>query len=110
MIAIVCGSGTDWLKNVLASGTAAIVHHGATYPVDQPEIVPMERARAYVPATLQRAHRLVHIEGCLRVRRVKAIKPSVLQAVRVVFVAPAAARSQLRPGTGATLASRRHRS
>src|SRR5215218_3884865 len=76
VVAIVYGSGTDWLKNVVASGAAAIVHHGATYPVDQPEIVPMEHARAYFPATLQRTHRLVRVEGCLRVRRVKAATTS----------------------------------
>jgi deazaflavin-dependent oxidoreductase (nitroreductase family) len=76
VIAIVYGSGTDWLKNVLASGAAAIVHQGATYSVDQPEIVPMEHARAYFPATLQRTHRLVGVEGCLRVRRVKVAKTS----------------------------------
>ena len=76
VIAIVYGSGTDWLKNVVASGAAAIVHHGATCPVDQPELVAMERARAYFPATLQRTHRLVGVEGCLRVRRVKVAKTS----------------------------------
>ena len=66
-------------KNVLVSGAAAIVHHGATYPVDQPEIVAMESARAYFPARLQRTHRLVGVEGCLRVRRVKAAKTSAAQ-------------------------------
>jgi deazaflavin-dependent oxidoreductase (nitroreductase family) len=79
VIAIVYGSGTDWLKNVLASGAAAILHAGATYPVDQPEIVPMERARAYFPATLQRTHRLVGVEGCLRVRRVTVATTSAAQ-------------------------------
>ncbi len=79
VIAIVYGAGTDWLKNVLASGTAAIVHQGETYPVDQPELVPMERARAYLPATLQRTHRLVRVERYLRVRRVKVAKTSAAQ-------------------------------
>jgi hypothetical protein len=78
-IAIVYGSGTDWLKNVLASGAAAVVHQGETYPVDQPEIVPMERARAYFPARLQRTHRLVGVNRCLRVRRVKAATTSAVQ-------------------------------
>jgi deazaflavin-dependent oxidoreductase (nitroreductase family) len=36
VIAIVYGSGTDWLKNVLASGAAAIVHQGETYPRSLP--------------------------------------------------------------------------
>jgi deazaflavin-dependent oxidoreductase (nitroreductase family) len=79
VIAIVYGSGTDWLKNVLARGAAAIVHQGATYLVDQPEIVAMDSARAYFPATLQRTHRLVGVEGCLRVRRVKVAKTSAAQ-------------------------------
>jgi deazaflavin-dependent oxidoreductase (nitroreductase family) len=79
VIAIVYGAGTDWLKNVVARGAAAIVHHGATYPVDQPEIVPMEHARAYFPATLQQTHRLVGVEGCLRVRRVKVANTSAAQ-------------------------------
>jgi deazaflavin-dependent oxidoreductase (nitroreductase family) len=76
VIAIVYGSTSDWLKNVLASGAATIVHHGATYPVDQPEIVPIQSARAYFPATLQRTHRLIHVDGCLRVRRVKVAETS----------------------------------
>jgi deazaflavin-dependent oxidoreductase (nitroreductase family) len=76
LIAIVYGSRTDWLKNVLASGAAAIVHQGNTYPVDQPEIVPMESARAFFPATLQRIHRRIRVDRCLRVRRVEVAKTS----------------------------------
>ena len=79
VVAIVYGSGTDWLKNVLASGAAAIVHQGETYPVDQPDLVPMDSARAYFPAKLQRTHRLVGVEGCLRVRWVKVAKTSAAQ-------------------------------
>jgi deazaflavin-dependent oxidoreductase (nitroreductase family) len=71
VIAIVYGSRTDWLKNVLAGGAAAIVHQGDTYPVDQPEIVPMDSARAYFPARIQRTQRLVRVDRCLRVRWVK---------------------------------------
>ena len=79
VIAIVYGAGSDWLKNVVASGAATIVHQGQTYPVDQPELVPIQSARAYFPATLQQTHRLVGVNRCLRVRRVKAAKPSAAQ-------------------------------
>jgi deazaflavin-dependent oxidoreductase (nitroreductase family) len=72
VIAIVYGPSTDWLKNVLAAGTAAIVHHGGTCAVGQPEIVPMDSVRAYFPATIARTQRLVDVDQCLRVRRVKA--------------------------------------
>jgi deazaflavin-dependent oxidoreductase (nitroreductase family) len=65
VIAIVYGSGTDWLKNVLASGAVAIVHEGEACPVDRPEIVPMDRARGYFPATLQRIHRRIRVDRCL---------------------------------------------
>jgi deazaflavin-dependent oxidoreductase (nitroreductase family) len=71
VIAIVYGSRSDWLKNVMASGAAAIVHHGETYAVNQPEVLPMENARAYFPPALQRTHRLIRVDRCLRVRRVK---------------------------------------
>jgi hypothetical protein len=76
VIAIVYGSRTDWLKNVLASGGAAIVHEGDTYPVDQPEIVSMECVRACFPATTRRTQRLVRVDRCLRLRRVNIAKTS----------------------------------
>jgi hypothetical protein len=83
VIAIVYGSRTEWLKNVFATGAAAIVQEGETYPVDQPEIVPMESARAYFPAQLQRTHRLVRVEECLRVRRVKSRRPPPRRALGI---------------------------
>jgi deazaflavin-dependent oxidoreductase (nitroreductase family) len=76
VIAIVYGSGTDWLKNVLASGTTAIVHEGEACPVDRPEIVSMDSARAYFPVALQRIHRRIRVDRCLRVRRVEVGKTS----------------------------------
>jgi hypothetical protein len=79
MIAIVYGSRTDWLKNVLAGGAAAIVYEGDIYPVDQPEIVPMGRASSYFPPTLQRIHRRIRVDRCLQVRRVDVGKTSAAQ-------------------------------
>jgi deazaflavin-dependent oxidoreductase (nitroreductase family) len=79
VIAIVYGSRSDWLKNVLASGAAAIVHEGHICPVYQPQIVPMDSVRAYFPATIQRTQRLVHVDQCLRVRRVEVAKTSAAQ-------------------------------
>jgi deazaflavin-dependent oxidoreductase (nitroreductase family) len=83
VIAIVYGSRTDWLKNVLASGAAAIVHEGGTYPVDRPQIVPMESARPYFPAMTRRIQRPVRVDRCLRVRRVEAAKTSAAQALPI---------------------------
>jgi deazaflavin-dependent oxidoreductase (nitroreductase family) len=70
VIAIVYGTRTDWLKNVLAAGTATIVRGGDTYEVGRPEIVPMESARAYFPAALKTIHRGMGVDQCLRVRRI----------------------------------------
>jgi len=71
VIVLVYGSHTDWLKNVLASGSATIVNEGHTYRVDQPEVIPMEAAAVYLPANDQRNHRLFGVDQCLRVRRVE---------------------------------------
>ncbi len=43
-IALPYGSGSDWVKNVLARRTAAIVYGGRTCPVDDPKIVPLAAA------------------------------------------------------------------
>jgi hypothetical protein len=71
VIPIVYGPRTDWLKNVMASGAGALVHDGTTFAIDRPRIVPMASVRAYFPAALQRTHRLVQVDRCLRVRGVE---------------------------------------
>jgi hypothetical protein len=70
VIALPYGSGTDWLKNVMASGSATIVHDGDTYRVDRPELVPVAIGAPYMPAKEQRDLRRFAIDQCLRVRRV----------------------------------------
>jgi hypothetical protein len=70
VIRIVYGSRTEWLRNVLASGEAAIVCQGRTYPVGRPEIVPAASARNYFPAAIRLIDRLIRVDHCLRVRRV----------------------------------------
>lgn len=39
VVALPYGTRADWVKNVLAAGTATIVHAGNTYRVDRPEVV-----------------------------------------------------------------------
>ena len=69
-IATVYGRRTDWLKNVLASGSATIVIEGHAHAVERPEIVPIEAAETYFPAKSQSAHQRFHVGECLRVRTV----------------------------------------
>ena len=70
VIATVYGPRTDWLKNVLASGSATVVNEGHPHEVDRPEIVPIEAAAAYFPARSRRSHERFRIGECLRVRTV----------------------------------------
>ena len=69
VIALPYGPNTDWLKNVLASGSATIAHDGNTHRVDRPEIIPMSVAAPRFSPKDQRTHRLFHVDQCLLVRR-----------------------------------------
>jgi len=62
------GDTADWMKNVLAAGTAIIVNEGADYSVDRPEVVPAEQALAYVPRKYQWSLRLYGVDTFLLVR------------------------------------------
>ena len=71
LIALVYGSRTNWLRNVLASGSATIVHEGQTYEVDRPELIPMQAVAARFTTGDQQGFRLLHVDQALRVRRVE---------------------------------------
>jgi deazaflavin-dependent oxidoreductase (nitroreductase family) len=66
VIVLPYGTASDWLKNVLASGSATIVHHGKEYRVDRPQLLPFDAALAFLPASEQRSHRLFNVDQCLR--------------------------------------------
>lgn len=70
VIALPYGRNTDWLKNVLASGSATILHEGNTYDVERPEIVPLSVAEPLFPPKDQRTHRRFRVDDYLLLRRV----------------------------------------
>jgi deazaflavin-dependent oxidoreductase (nitroreductase family) len=70
VIALPYGDRTDWLKNVLASGSATILDQGETYAVDRPEVVPTIVAEPDLPPETLRMLRVFRVEECLRLRRV----------------------------------------
>ena len=72
LIALPYGERTDWLKNVLAKGSATLVTAGRTYEVDEPEVIPMAEATGYFRPREQRMHRQFGVGSALRVRRVPA--------------------------------------
>ena len=69
LIALPYGERTDWLKNVLDSGSAAIVTNGHTYEVDRPEVIPMAEATAYFRPREQRMHRQFRVDAALQVHQ-----------------------------------------
>lgn len=69
-IALPYGSSPDWLKNVVAAGSAVIVHDGVAYSVDLPELIPAADAMDNLPPSEQRNLRVFAVDNFLRVRRV----------------------------------------
>ena len=72
-IALPYGSRAHWLRNVLASGSATIVHEGHTYQVDHPEIVPMRTVEGRFTAGDQKSFRWFAVDQALLVRRAQPV-------------------------------------
>jgi deazaflavin-dependent oxidoreductase (nitroreductase family) len=68
-IALPYGERTDWLKNVLATGSATVVAGGERYEVDRPEVIPMDEATRFFGAKEQRLHRRFSVDTCLHLQR-----------------------------------------
>ena len=64
------GRSADWMKNVLAAGSAGIVHEGEAHAVERPEIVPIAQISAHIPDREQRTVRMFNVDEALRVRTV----------------------------------------
>lgn len=69
-IALPYGQRTQWLRNVLAAGSAELITDGETIPVDRPDLLVMSTAAHHFPAFDQRAFRLFGTTDCLRLTRV----------------------------------------
>jgi len=73
VIALPYGTTADWLQNVLAAGTATIVHDGETFSVDRPTVVPMADVAESFSESDQRIHRMFAIDQAMRVRHAAAV-------------------------------------
>lgn len=71
LVALPYGSRAQWLRNVLAAGSATLVHEGATYRVDRPELIPMATVADRFSSSDQGLFRWLHVDDCLRLRRVE---------------------------------------
>jgi deazaflavin-dependent oxidoreductase (nitroreductase family) len=67
-VALPYGRRAQWLRNVLAAGSATLVHEGRTYRVDRPEMIPMATAAGRFSASDQGLFRWLRVEDCLRLR------------------------------------------
>ena len=66
LVSLPYGPTTDWVANVLAQGSAVLVHEGRTLTVDRPEVVPVAQVEDLFPPSEQRTHRMFRVEHCLR--------------------------------------------
>ncbi len=69
VIGLPYGPNTDWLKNVLASGSTTLIHQGLSYECDQPEVIPSTEAANVFSPSERRALRLIGVDECLRLHR-----------------------------------------
>jgi deazaflavin-dependent oxidoreductase (nitroreductase family) len=70
LIPLPYGDRTDWLKNVLAAGSATLVTGGRSYEVDSPKVIPMSEAAGYFRPRDQRMQRRFGVDSALRLHRV----------------------------------------
>jgi hypothetical protein len=68
VIALPYGPRADWVRNVMATGSAILVHEGRTVPIHEPEVVSVAEVLAGLPPSEQRTLRLFGVTECLRVR------------------------------------------
>ena len=82
VIALPYGTTSNWVKNVLASGSATIIDEGTTYRVDRPEVVPMALMVDHFPVKDRRTHARFRVDQCVRLRRVDQLGPPTQVAGR----------------------------
>jgi len=66
LVALPYGARAQWLRNVLAAGSATLVHEGTTYQVDRPELIALATVADRFSASDQGLFRWLHVEDCLR--------------------------------------------
>jgi deazaflavin-dependent oxidoreductase (nitroreductase family) len=57
------GTGVDWLRNVLAAGSATITDKGRTYSVARPEVIDAASAEPQLPASRRRVLHAANVDS-----------------------------------------------
>ena len=69
LIALPYGTRADWVRNILASGSATVVAHGERFEVDRPTIVATADVAGQIPAKTMRTLRLFGVNQCLHLEK-----------------------------------------
>ena len=69
LIALPYGTRADWVRNVLAAGSATIVSQGEAFDVDQPIIAATAEVAEQIPARTLRTLRFFGVTECLHLRK-----------------------------------------
>ena len=60
------GTGVDWLRNVLAAGSATITDKGRTYSVARPEVIDAASAEPQLPASRRRVLHAANVDSYVK--------------------------------------------
>lgn len=69
LIALPYGARTDWLRNVLAAGSATVVSGGERIPVERPAVVATADVEELIPVRTLRTLRLFGVSECLSLEK-----------------------------------------
>ena len=69
LVALPYGTRADWLRNVMAAGSATVVTHGERVDVDRPTIVATADVAGQIPAKTMRTLRLFGVSQCLHLEK-----------------------------------------
>jgi deazaflavin-dependent oxidoreductase (nitroreductase family) len=69
LIALPYGTRVDWLRNVVAAGSATVVTHGDRVDVERPTIVATADVAALIPRRTLRTLRVLGVNQCLHLKK-----------------------------------------
>lgn len=69
LVSLPYGSSPQWVRNVLAAGSAVLVHDGHEVPVDQPAVIPLAGVLDRFASGNRRMFGLFGVKECLRLRK-----------------------------------------
>ena len=80
VVALPYGTRSQWVRNVLAAGTAELTIDGTTWTADHPELVPTDLVQDAFPRVDRFLFRVLGTDRCLRLRRGAEVGRAALAA------------------------------